>query len=295
MTMAAERLVVVGLFAGLLLGTLGCSDVCGSQVARDPTELRGLDRCRVVDGELLVEAGYRDELVLPKLEEVTGRVVIRDVAVVDLPALERVGSGVTRGDLTVAGLSGRLSAPVLETIGRGWYEEPDDAFLEEHGLALAADSATQVELGSLRIAGRLTVEGFRTAIDLPSLQNLGSTTFIGAAPEVLELPVLPTSLRVTATEGATTLRIPQSGTTGRIEVLNNVDLVTVELSPVAVSRLDVVENPALETVRAPDLSEGTASVTDNPSLATFETGLPCADLDWRRNALEVPDGAPGCR
>lgn len=252
----------------------GCSDVCGSFVAQDPTELRGIERCRVVDGELLVTAGYRDELVLPGLEEVTGRMIVEDVAVLDLPALERVGSGPSRGDLVVGGLSGRFAAPVLRTVGRGWYEEPDDGFLSESRMEIRADGPTSVDLGSLEIPGGLLLDGLTAPLDLPSLVSVGALGVSGRAPAAFSTPVLPVSLQVSDTQGLERLDVPQPGALARLSILGNADLRDVSLGLTAADVVEVVENPAL---------------------ASFVSELPCADLDWRDNAMEAPDGAPGCR
>ena len=280
----------------MLLSGCGGGAICGSTYANDPVDLERVTSCVSIEGELIIGAGFREALSLPNLVEVRDRVDISDVADLDLPNLERVGFGVSRGDLSIRGAAGRVSAPRLISVGRGHYAEDDDTFLNEHGVYISAAAPTDVELPLLENPGQVVLDGIGRAPNLGAVRT-GSLTLIGAMPERLSFPAVYGTVRVRSTSGLTELDVglPQAQQT--VELTQTADLSDVRIDAAQLDALVITENQSLAAVSAPNLTTlRSLSAQDNATAFTLDLGdVTCVEsVIWTRNAGEPPAQAAEC-
>lgn len=271
----------------------GCgSDVCGPQSVGDLVELQRVERCRIVEGDLLIGAGYRDVLSLPNLVEVQGRLHASGMGVLDLPALERIGTGLSRGDLRVGEVEGGVSAPLLRTIGRGHYanEAPADA-ISDFGVSIDAAATTSVTLPSLESTGWLALDDVGLAPDLSSTLAFGDVTLLGEQASDLAFDPVYGDVIVSGTEGLVELELGLAIATGTVSLSNNTDLRSVVVHSEGLQALDVRNNPMLESITLVGVASlAVLAVEDSPTDFVLSAAeLACAgSVRWTRNAGEQP-------
>ena len=229
------------------------------------------------------------------LVEVRDRLVVNGVARLDLPNLERIGFGVSRGDLQVGNAAGRVSAPRLVSVGRGAFSEPDDAFLTDHGVVIRADEPTDIDLGALTNPGSLLLDNVgRTP--LLAAERLGDVTLVGDLPESLDLPVAYGDVIVRDTAGLRSLVMGMAEGQRSFQVSRTDGLQTITLDATRFDAMTLTGNTSLARVDAPSLDELELLVAeDNTSVLELNLGANvCPDsVRWTRNASPEPT-FPGC-
>lgn len=290
--MAAKR------FGCAVLMATGCTGqtVCGPVFAQDPVEIRRIESCETIEGELIIAGGFRDVLSLPNLVEVRDGIAISEVGLLDLPNLERVGYGVSRGDLAVREVFVGVNAPQLRSLGRGAFAEDDDTFLNEHGVYVRAEGDIDIDLGALENPGELFFDNIGRTPVLGAVRS-GGVSLMGSMPSTLTFPMVIGTLRVTGTTNLTDVTATMPAGQLDIEISGTRDLQTVTAHTSTLDAVSINDNADLQRVLLPDLQAlELLVVEDNASEVQVDLGaVVCPESHrWQRNGSEEPETLAAC-
>ena len=282
--------------------TTGCSsDVCPSMVIEDAGDLDRVARCRIIDGELLAQVGSLPELALPALVEVRDRLVVRGFASVSFPALQRVGTGISRGDVVVTGLRDRADLSALETVGLGAFaEDPNESL--DRAVTVEADplgNGPTVDLARLTSIGSLALGRVGLPDGLPAADFVHEVS-LSAWPEAM-LPDIPEPARLTV-RGSETLETlvfagppfeptdPNARTRNQLELVGHTALTTVRADYAATVRID--DHPALTTVTLEGAVHARLDAENNRAWSLLTIPRATALQLWARDIDQLVIEAP---
>ena len=289
----------------ILLAATGCGSTCGPQNIKEEGDERGLERCRIIEGELIFELGDWDRLELTRLEEVTGRIVIQGVDEVRLPNLRQVGFDDGQGYVAITGRPSVIDLSSLVYIEldeeRPYYD------FTGGGLTMDAAEGAEVDISSLRVPGTLGLYDFGpTELDVSSITRMTGLSVSGVGgPLALDFSSLNqqdgdrwvNELRIFDTTALESVSFADTQAyLAQIQITDNEALLEVDLTPFrsasnsdgvgvvvkgnerlralaldnapAIGTLQVEDHPALESIRCAqtEIVEGTLTVQQNDAL-----------------------------